>query len=135
VGVALLSNFKGLHLQHDKDRVPNGTWLRLTSEKFTGKRGPGGYFDAPVIVEAKRRVLTLADKEDWDIYQRSALFGPTWAELALSRVRNEVMYCKKGRRIRIAQHIAESFESKEGNVHGPWGRELRRHTAGRAAPR
>jgi hypothetical protein len=41
--------------------------------------------------------------------------------LALSRVVNEAEYLRKRRRIRIAEHVAESFEVYEGSISGPCG--------------
>jgi hypothetical protein len=77
-------------IDDDKDRRWNGTYLRLTSEKFTGERGPGGFFETAIIAEAKRRVLVKT--ESWDEYDRSQVLGPTEEELEQSRDTQDEAY-------------------------------------------
>jgi hypothetical protein len=77
-------------IDDDKDRDWKGTYLRLTSEKFTGERGTGGFFEKEVIEEAKRRVIVKT--ESWDEYDRSQVFGPTEEELEQSRDTQDEAY-------------------------------------------
>jgi hypothetical protein len=71
----------GCEVDYDRLRSRDGTWLRLTSAKFTGKRGAGGFYKTDIIEEARRRVLDRVEVEGWDDFTRDLLLGPTEAEL------------------------------------------------------